>query len=264
MVELRNISLLMVGVSIVSVVVINFDALNVYASDWLGMTQDIVQLHASKQDTTVINKAMQLTEQEVQNIIAGHELKQLAIHPVAPVESVLKQKINNYAMPFNTLPPVNKILIPGINVDAPIIADYSKTPEQVANGDFDTELLKWVAKYPATPNPGQNWHTLLFGHSSSEAWNRSQYNAIFAQLPNLKTDDTFSIVWNGQLYDYKIVEKDIIIPSKLQKTFSKRETTDKNYLTLITCRPIGTTQKRMTVTAELVKKWWQPTLAYNE
>jgi hypothetical protein len=161
-IELRNISLLMISVSIVSLAVINFDAINVYASDRLGVTQDIVQLHTTKQDTTVINQGIQLTDQEVQDIIEDHEVKQLAIHPVAPVESVLKQKINNYAMPFNTLPPVNKILIPGINVDAPIIADFSKTPEQVANGDFDAELLKGVAKYPATPNPGQNGHTLLF------------------------------------------------------------------------------------------------------
>lgn len=142
MVELRNISVLMISVTILSLSAINFDAITVYASDWLGMTEQITQITQDEQRTAVAHNEKSLSADELQEIIRNNQVKQLAIHPVTPVASMLKQKINNYTMPFNTLPPVNKILIPGINVDAPIIANYNKTPEQVEKGDFDEELLK--------------------------------------------------------------------------------------------------------------------------
>ncbi len=255
----------MITVTLVSLAGINLDAIKVYASDRLGITQDIMQLETDKENTTVISRAKNvLSDLDIQSIVEKHEVQQLAIHPVKPMKSVLKQKINNYSMPFNTLPPVNKVLIPGINVDAPIVANFSKTPEQVETGDFDDQLKNGVALYPTTPNPWQKGHTLLFWHSSSEAWNPSKYNAVFAQLPNLEAGNEFSIVWNGQLYEYRIVEKDIIVPKDMQKTFSKWDTNQKNYLTLITCRPIGTTQKRMTVTAELIEKKTDNSLALND
>lgn len=70
----------------------------------------------------------------------------------------------------------------------------------------------------------------------------------------MEAGKTFNIVRHGQLYEYKVVEKDIINPADMQNTFKKWDTNEKNYLTLITCRPVGTTKQRMTVTAELQPK----------
>jgi hypothetical protein len=59
MIELRNISLLMVTVSLVSLSAINLDAITIYASDRLGMTQDIVQITQSEKNTTIVNNQEQ-------------------------------------------------------------------------------------------------------------------------------------------------------------------------------------------------------------
>ena len=71
------------------------------------------------------------------------------------MEEYLHQKINSYALVFNTYIPGKRIIIPAINVDAPIIDVPYATQEKLVEGDFDKELTRGVVKYPFTSDPGE-------------------------------------------------------------------------------------------------------------
>ncbi|MEI8092037.1 MAG: hypothetical protein WCG98_07765 [bacterium] len=65
----------------------------------------------------------------------------------------MRAKLKNYPFAFNTLPPVNKILIPSIGLDVSIIEPKSMSAEDFINANFDAELNSGVVKYPTTPDP---------------------------------------------------------------------------------------------------------------
>lgn len=65
----------------------------------------------------------------------------------------LSAKMKNQSFQFNTLPPENRLIIPAINVNAPIVDVSAATEQKLKNGDFDQELYSGVVKYPSTPEP---------------------------------------------------------------------------------------------------------------
>ena len=98
----------------------------------------------------------------------------------------LSAKMQNSVFQFNTLPPENRLIIPAIGVNAPIV-DVSVTTEQkLKHGDFDQELYSGVVKYPSTPEPGMTGNTLIFGHTSYYWWKNNPFAEVFAKLPALK------------------------------------------------------------------------------
>ncbi|MBP6910698.1 hypothetical protein KBC03_03795 [Patescibacteria group bacterium] len=74
----------------------------------------------------------------------------------------LSAKMKSHAFSFNTLPPQNRLIIPAIGVDAPIVDVTAATEKQLKLGDFDQELYSGVVKYPSTPEPGITGNALIF------------------------------------------------------------------------------------------------------
>lgn len=68
-------------------------------------------------------------------------------------ESLLRSKLRDYPFTFNTLPPVNKILISSLGLDVPIVEIVSKEAVDFVQGNYDEELTQGVVKYPTTPDP---------------------------------------------------------------------------------------------------------------
>ncbi len=170
------------------------------------------------------------------------------------VSSLLRQKLNDYRIDFNRLPPVNRLIIPSIGVDVPLIhPDYKKPIEEVTNEDFEADLFKWVVTYPTTPVPSDAAisHTMIFGHSSYQSWEKNPYATVFAKLTKLQHNDTIEIVWGGQLHQYRIVEKKIIYPSKIAEMYTQYN--NGNYISLIACYPLWSTAKRSVVIAERIQ-----------
>jgi len=168
------------------------------------------------------------------------------------VQTMLENRLSYYSFDFNTLPPVDRLVIDGIYLDVPLVSVTSKSEWDFVKGDFDMELRDGAVKYPTTPMPGEWGNTLIFGHTSQERREKNPYGTVFSQLPKLQYGDEIKVVWKWELYKYKIVETVIRRPKDVDTEFQKRQAKDKEYLTLMGCYPLWTTKQRMMVMAERV------------
>lgn len=140
-----------------------------------------------------------------------------------------------------------KLIIPKINVNVPVVYNvgYDHNSQMKA-------MEKGVAHFAipgANSVPGQVGNTVFSGHSSNDLFDPGDYKFIFAQLDKLQNGDTIYVNYNSVRYTYTVMKKEVVMPSQVDKlTYA----TDKPVLTLITCTPLGTAEKRLLVTAEQV------------
>ena len=140
-----------------------------------------------------------------------------------------------------------KLIIPKINVDVPVV--YG-----VGNDNISQlrAMEKGVAHFSipgANAVPGQNGNTVLSGHSSNDLFDKGDYKFIFAQLDKLKQGDVIYANYNGKRYTYNVTKTEVVMPNQVNRV---QIGTDKPMLTLITCVPLGTAEKRLLVFAEQV------------
>jgi len=134
------------------------------------------------------------------------------------------------------------IVIPKIGANSNIISNVNSADE----GEYLNALLKGVAHTLGTAFPGEGGHIFLFAHSTDYFWNIGSNNAIFYLLSKLEKNDEVNLFYKGQRYRYKVVSKQIVDPSQVEYITRK---TNKEFLTLQTCWPPGTTLKRQLVFA---------------
>lgn len=148
----------------------------------------------------------------------------------------------------------NRIEIPKINVNAPIITPEKGVEALVANDwsvledAISESLLRGVVHYPGTAEPGDKGNAFFTGHSSNVFWDLSKYNTVFALLPKLEVGDDVYVYFEQTRYHYRIISKKEVSP----KDVSILEQGNEKHLTLMTCTPVGTNLKRMVLTAELI------------
>lgn len=143
--------------------------------------------------------------------------------------------------------PEPKLYIPKVNVEAPI--DFNATP---ANDSQMAAMEKGVAYFGikgANSRPGQKGNVPISGHSSNGFLDNGNYKFIFAPLERLSVDDTFYVNYQSKRYTYKITRMQVVQPSDVK---SIQLPGDKPYVTLITCTPLGTAEKRLLVIGEQV------------
>lgn len=141
--------------------------------------------------------------------------------------------------------PEAKIIIPKINVEAPVVYDVPSIEEK----DVQKGLEGGVVHYTTTPNPGEKGNSVIFGHSSSNILNKGKYKFAFILLKSLDKEDTFIVQKDGKRYVYKVYNKFVTKPDDL----SVIGPTDKSAtMTLITCDPPGTSTNRLIVQAEQI------------
>ena len=140
-----------------------------------------------------------------------------------------------------------RLIIPKINVDVPALYDVGP--------DYDSQMTameKGVAHFAipgANSHPGEIGNTVLSGHSSNDLFDSGDYKFIFAQLEKLNIGDTVYANYQSVRYTYVVTKKEVVLPTEVNKLVYA---TNKPILTLITCTPLGTSQKRLLVTAEQV------------
>ena len=132
------------------------------------------------------------------------------------------------------------IVIPKIAANAKILSNIDPTDETM----YLEALQKGVAHAQGTAFPGEGGHIFLFAHSTDYFWNVGIYNAVFYLLGKLEKGDEVNIFYKGQRYVYKVVDKKIIDPNQVEYLTRK---SNKEFLTLQTCWPPGTTLKRLLV-----------------
>jgi hypothetical protein len=97
-------------------------------------------------------KAQKLNELEDQftNLQASFRTEK----ELAPtMKEFLAKKQETHSIEFNTLPPTNRLIIPDLNINTPLIDVPIKGEEDFSEGQFDEELMQGAVKYPTTPAP---------------------------------------------------------------------------------------------------------------
>lgn len=142
--------------------------------------------------------------------------------------------------------PEAKIIIPKINVEAPVIYDVPSIEEKA----IQKGLENGVVHYITTPNPGEKGNSVIFGHSSSNILNKGKYKFAFLMLKSLDKGDTFIVQKDGKRYVYKVFNEFVTAPndfSVLNAIEDKPAT-----MTLITCDPPGSSSNRLIIQAEQI------------
>jgi len=168
------------------------------------------------------------------------------------MDHFLQHNLDSYDFSFNLLPPTNRLVIPAINLDVPLVETNINDYKDFTESTFDDDLENGVVKYPTTPNPGEAWNAFFFGHTSQEYWKNNPYWTVFRRIPQLKANDKIQVVWDWVLYEYKVVKTVIVKPKQVNDTYVNFWSEDKQYITLMWCYPIGRTDKRMMVFAEKI------------
>jgi LPXTG-site transpeptidase (sortase) family protein len=142
----------------------------------------------------------------------------------------------------NHLPPIeyaissNRLIITKIGVNAPIVESKS--------AEYGLSKGAWHMPDSSTPDKGGN--TIITGH-------RFKYlppsNLTLYLLDKLTKGDLITVIWRGRDYIYRVREIKIVPKTD----FSILKSSEKPILTIFTCHPIYSTEKRLVVISDLVE-----------
>lgn len=141
------------------------------------------------------------------------------------------------------IPAQDTIVIPRINVDAPIVYMESADNKQILE-----DIKEGVGHYLDTAMPGEVGNVFMTGHSSYYWWSGGKYNQVFVLLDRLEPGDLIYIYYQGGKYIYRVSGSMVVRPEQV----SVLEQTDRPILTLMTCVPAGTNLRRLIVQADLI------------
>lgn len=134
-----------------------------------------------------------------------------------------------------------KLVIPKLNINVNVSPEVDGS-----NNNVYIEALKnGVAHYKGTAMPNSGSNVLIFGHSSG-LYGYGPYQTIFAKLNNLLPGDKVQVIFNGKTFEYTVDSKKIVTSTDV----SIAAPTEREQLTLMTCWPIGSDQKRLVVIAK--------------
>lgn len=140
-----------------------------------------------------------------------------------------------------------KIIIPKINIEAPVVYDEPSIDEKA----IQNALERGVVHYAITPEPGEVGNAVIVGHSSSNILNSGKYKFAFLLLKSLENGDTFIIHKDKKRYVYKVFSKFVTNPKDLS-VLNPPEEGKKAIVTLITCDPPGLSTNRLIIQAEQI------------
>ncbi|MBI1834046.1 MAG: class E sortase [Candidatus Andersenbacteria bacterium] len=141
-----------------------------------------------------------------------------------------------------SLPQTNRIVIPALDVDVPII--MSPSLEDV---DVIATLNEGAALYPNGVLPGHLGNLFISAHSTGEPW-KGKYRFAFLRINELQPGNVLHIDYNGTRYTYTMTDQEIVTPTPDYRVVSDRPVPT---LSLMACWPIWSTQKRMLIHADL-------------
>jgi LPXTG-site transpeptidase (sortase) family protein len=186
----------------------------------------------------------------------GRTFESIKEDPLALTAAGTEATQTEDGLPLFGITPVpydNRIEIPSLKISAPIV-EPTFSADTLNSNDFKAieeqiheSLLNGVVHFPGTALPGEKGNMFLTGHSSNVFWELSKYNTVFALLPKIKIGDKIIIYSDQNVYTYTVTEIKEVYPSDT----SSLKQTDDYRLTLMTCTPVGTTFRRLIVTAQL-------------
>lgn len=142
--------------------------------------------------------------------------------------------------------PVDKefgLVVPKIEVNVKVFPNVNANNPK----EYLPLLAQGVAHAKGSLLPGQEGNVFIFAHSTDTPLNANRYNAVFYLINKLEKDDEIFVYYQQEKHLYKVLEKKIISPKKLNDYL---KTLKGKTLTLQTCYPPGTTLKRLLVVAQ--------------
>jgi sortase A len=139
------------------------------------------------------------------------------------------QRLAEIPLPTPGPEQANRLQIPSIRVDAPIV-----------QGDGWEQLKKGIGQHPGSINPGDRGNVVLSAHNDV-------FGEIFRDLDQLKPGDSITVYTNQRAYTYVVIDRKIVEPSNVAALAATSQPT----LTLISCYPYLVDDQRIVVTARL-------------
>ncbi|RSN45397.1 class E sortase [Actinomadura sp. WAC 06369] len=132
-----------------------------------------------------------------------------------------------------------------------IAIDRISVKAKVLEGVSERVLQYGVGHYPGTARPGEQGNTVLLGH-------RTTHLHPFLDLDKLKTGDAIKLRAGGRTYTYRVRDKRITMPDDRDALepvpYRPWSPPDGAYVTLITCHPKGTDERRLIVVGRLAPR----------
>ena len=132
------------------------------------------------------------------------------------------------------------LTIDRIDVHVPIIEGVDPTNEI----EYDQKLSNGVAHMIGSAVPGVGGNIFIYGHSSADL--PSPYAKIFANIDQLMPGDKIVVRYLNKDYNYLVTGQKVINSDD----FSVLANAGHETLTLMTCWPVGTSDKRLVVFAD--------------
>lgn len=141
-----------------------------------------------------------------------------------------------------------RLIIPSIGVDTPIVWDAIASSEASLNAAMDKGVA-WFNIRGANARPGEMGNFVVSGHSSNDWLDQGDYKFIFARLEQMKQGDPIYVNYNSVRYTYTVTRTQVVKPTEVS---ALQIGTDKPYITLVTCTPLGTALNRLLVFGEQI------------
>lgn len=142
------------------------------------------------------------------------------------------ESTNTNQTPPEDIPKDNRLAIPSIGIDEVIID--SNNPNAVDKG---------VLRQPKTSKPPLGSNTVLIGHRFSYS---PSIKFPFYNLDKVALGDSVVVAWEGVVYRYKVTEVKVVEPTEI----AIEAPTEDARLTLYTCTPLWTAEKRLVIIAK--------------
>jgi LPXTG-site transpeptidase (sortase) family protein len=137
------------------------------------------------------------------------------------------------------------VIIPKLSINQKVLPNVDINNKS----QVDEALKQGIGWAQGTVEPGSEGNSLLFSHSTQNAWDIWKYNAEFSLLRKLDNNDFFTIVYKGRQMDFIVFDKQVV-PAK--DTSYLTSVAQGNIVTLQTCHPPGDDKERLLVRGRLV------------
>ena len=104
-----------------------------------------------------------------------------------------------------------------------------------------------AALYPNGVEPGHLGNSFISAHSTGEPW-KGKYRFAFLRINELEAGNIIHLDSNGTRYTYKMVKKEIVIPTPEFRVVSDRPVPT---MSLMACWPLWSTRERVLIHAQL-------------
>ena len=143
--------------------------------------------------------------------------------------------------------PKFSVVIPKLDINQRVVSEVD-----IANPDEVKAALKdGIGWAKGTVIPGDEGNSLLFSHSTRNAWDIWRYNSEFTLLRKLEINDFFTVVYEDRQLDFIVFEKKVVPADDISYVTSVAKG---RVVTLQTCDPPGSNENRLLIRGRLVAR----------